>query len=148
MDVSSPRDVACAESAAACIESAAASALSVAASSERASMVADKTGATAETATTDATTSATKDESARAAVCAADVALALVEAIHTKIKDAPAKIFQATLESCMQPMFEKATEAMEHLLPHEITERELDMQEVARIKKHREEELRVVEDGV
>ena len=34
---------------------------------------------------------------------------------------------------------------MEHLLPHEIAERELEMQEAAEIDKRREEELRVTE---
>ena len=77
-------------------------------------------------------------ESARAAVRAAGVALARVEAIH-------AKIFQATSESSMQPTFEKAAVAMEHLLPHEVIERELEMQEAAEIEERREEELRVAE---
>ena len=40
---------------------------------------------------------------------------------------------------------EKVTVAMEHLLPHEIVERELEMQEAAEIKERREEELRVAE---
>ena len=66
-------------------------------------------------------------------------------AIHAKIEDARANIFQATLESSMQSTSEKATVAMEHLLPHEVTERELEMQEVAEIEEHREEELRVAE---
>ena len=34
---------------------------------------------------------------------------------------------------------------MEHLLPHEVAERELEMQEVAEIEERREEELRVAE---
>ena len=34
---------------------------------------------------------------------------------------------------------------MEHLLPHEVAERELEMQEAAEIEEHREEELRVAE---
>ena len=34
---------------------------------------------------------------------------------------------------------------MEHLLPHEVTERELEMQEAAEIEERREEELRVAE---
>ena len=34
---------------------------------------------------------------------------------------------------------------MEHLLPHEIAERELEMQEAAEIEERREEELRVAE---
>ena len=34
---------------------------------------------------------------------------------------------------------------MEHLLPHEVTERELEMQEAAEIEDRREEELRVAE---
>ena len=34
---------------------------------------------------------------------------------------------------------------MEHLLPHEVAERELEMQEEAEIEERREEELRVVE---
>ena len=37
---------------------------------------------------------------------------------------------------------------MEHLLPHEIAERELEMQEAAEIEERREEELRVAEDKV
>ena len=37
---------------------------------------------------------------------------------------------------------------MEHLLPHEIVERELEMQEAAEIEEHREEELRVARDEV
>ena len=41
----------------------------------------------------------------------------------------------------MQPTSEKAAVAMEHLLPHEVTERELEMQEAAEIKDHREEVL-------
>ena len=45
----------------------------------------------------------------------------------------------------MQPMSEKATVAMEHLLPHEIAERELEMQEAAEIEERREEDLRVAE---
>ena len=53
----------------------------------------------------------------RAAVHAVDVVLAWVEAIHAKIEDAHAKIFQATLDSSMQPTSEKAAVAMGHLLP-------------------------------
>ena len=34
---------------------------------------------------------------------------------------------------------------MEHLLPHDVAERELEMQEAAEIKERREEELRVAE---
>ena len=34
---------------------------------------------------------------------------------------------------------------MEHLLPHEVAERELEMQEVVEIEECREEELRVAE---
>ena len=34
---------------------------------------------------------------------------------------------------------------MEHLLPHEVAEQELEMQEAAEIEEHREEELRVAE---
>ena len=34
---------------------------------------------------------------------------------------------------------------MEHLLPHEVAERELEMQEAAEIEERREEELRLVE---
>ena len=66
-------------------------------------------------------------ESARAAVRATDVAMARVEAIRAKIKDAHAKIFQATSDSSMQPSSEKAAVAMEHLLHHEVAERELEM---------------------
>ena len=90
-------------------------------------------------------TAAANTESARAAVRAADIALALVEAIHAKIEDAHAKIFQATSDSSMQPTSEKAAVAMEHLLPHEVAERELEMQEAAEIEERREEELRVAE---
>ena len=42
-------------------------------------------------------------------------------------------------------MSEKAAVAMEHLLPHEVAERELEMQEAAEIEERREEELRVAE---
>ena len=84
-------------------------------------------------------------ESARASVCAADNALARVEAIHAKIEDAHAKIFQATLDSSTQPTFEKATVAMEHLLPHEVAERELQVQEAVEIEERQDEELRVAE---
>ena len=45
----------------------------------------------------------------------------------------------------MQPMSEQAAVAMEHLLPHEVAERELEMQEAAEIKERQEEELRVDE---
>ena len=45
----------------------------------------------------------------------------------------------------MQPTSEKAVVAMEHLLPHEIAERELEMQEAAEIEERREEELRVAQ---
>ena len=34
---------------------------------------------------------------------------------------------------------------MEHLLPHDVAERELEMQEAAEIEERREEELRVAE---
>ena len=119
-----PSAAACAESAAAYAESVAASALSAASSAERASAAADRAAAAAKTAAAAAMTAAANTESARAVVRAADVALARVEAIH-------AKIFQATSDSSMQPMSEKAAVAMEHLLPHEISE------------QRREEELRV-----
>ena len=45
----------------------------------------------------------------------------------------------------MQPTSEKAVVAMEHLLPHEVAERELEMQEAAKIEERREEELHVAE---
>ena len=45
----------------------------------------------------------------------------------------------------MQPTSEKAVVAMEHLLPHEVVEQELKMQEAAEIEERREEELRVAE---
>ena len=45
----------------------------------------------------------------------------------------------------MQPTPEKAAVAMEHLLPHEVAERELEMQEVVEIEECREEELRMAE---
>ena len=45
----------------------------------------------------------------------------------------------------MQPTSENAAMAMEHLLPHEVVERELEMQEAAEIEERREEELRVAE---
>ena len=63
--------------------------------------------------------------------------MARVEAIHAKIEDAHAKIFQATMESSKQPTYEKATVAMEQLLPHEIAERELEMQEAVEIEERR-----------
>nr|XP_020175995.1 splicing factor 3A subunit 2-like [Aegilops tauschii subsp. strangulata] len=113
---------ACTESATAYAESAAASTLSAAASTERASAVADKVAAAAEMAAVATAMTAANAESSRAAVCAANVALSRVE-------DAHAKIFQATSESTMQPTSEKVAVGMEHLLPHEITERELEMQE-------------------
>ena len=123
-----PSAAACAESAAAYDESAAASALSASASAERASAAADRAAAATETAIAAAATAAANAESARATVRATDVALARVEAIH-------AKILQATSESGMQPMSEKAAVAMEHLLPHEVAERELEMQEAVEIEE-------------
>ncbi|KAI4997052.1 hypothetical protein ZWY2020_052394 [Hordeum vulgare] len=87
-------------------------------------------------------------ERSRVVVRSTDVALALVEAIHTKIDDAHAKIFQAPLESNMQPTSEKAAEAMEHVLPYEIAEDELEMQEAVDIEESVEEELHVAEDEV
>ena len=45
----------------------------------------------------------------------------------------------------MQPTSEKAVVAMEHLLPHEVVERDLEMQESVEIKERRDEELRVAE---
>ena len=45
----------------------------------------------------------------------------------------------------MRPTSEKAAVAMEHLLPHEVAERELEMHEVAEIEERREEELHVAE---
>ena len=45
----------------------------------------------------------------------------------------------------MQPTSEKVAVAMEHLLAHEVVERELEMQEAAEIEEHREEELCVAE---
>ena len=45
----------------------------------------------------------------------------------------------------MQPTYEKVAVAMERLLPHEIAERELEMQEAVEIEERREEELRVAE---
>ena len=93
---------------------------------------------TYQTAATAAATAAANAESARAVVHAANVALARVEAIH-------AKKSQATSESSMQPTSKKAAVAMEHLLPHEVVERELEMQEEAEIKERREEELRVAQ---
>ena len=39
----------------------------------------------------------------------------------------------------MQSKSEKAAVAMEHLLPHEMTERELEMQEAAEIEEPRED---------
>ena len=110
----------------------------VAASVERASGAADRVAAAAESAAAVAATVAANAKSARAAVRAADVALALVEAIH-------AKIFQATLESSMQPTSKKVAASMEHLLPHEVVERELEMQEATEIEERREEELCVAQ---
>ncbi|KAI5013740.1 hypothetical protein ZWY2020_040626 [Hordeum vulgare] len=93
-----------------------------------------------------AAAAATSTESARAAVLVVDISLAQVESIHANIEDAHAKIFQATSESSMQTMSEKAAKAMEHLLPHEIAERELEMHEASGIDEHLEEELRMAED--
>ena len=45
----------------------------------------------------------------------------------------------------MQPTSENSAVAMEHLLPHEVAERELEMQEAAEIEERREEELRVAQ---
>ena len=45
----------------------------------------------------------------------------------------------------MQPTSEKAVVAMEHLLPHEVAEQELEMQVAAKIEERPEEELRVAE---
>src|SRR3989337_2419485 len=45
----------------------------------------------------------------------------------------------------MQPTSEKAAVAMEHLLPHEVAEQELEMQEAAEIEERREEELHMAE---
>ena len=45
----------------------------------------------------------------------------------------------------MQPMSKKAVVAMEHLLPHEVAEQELEMQEAAEIEERREEKFRVAE---
>ena len=45
----------------------------------------------------------------------------------------------------MQPTSEKAAVAMEHLLPHEVAEWELEMQEPAEIEEHREEELHIAQ---
>ncbi|KAI5015407.1 hypothetical protein ZWY2020_056797 [Hordeum vulgare] len=39
-------------------------------------------------------------------------------------------------------------ESMEHLLPHEITKRELEMHEAVEIEQRGKEELRVAEDEV
>jgi hypothetical protein len=117
--------------------------LSAAASAERASATGDKAAAAGET-TAIAAVMAANNESTRAAIRATDVALARVEAI--KIKDSRGKIFQASSESIMHPTSKKVAEAMEHLLPHEITERELEMQEAAEIEEHHEEELRVAEE--
>ena len=96
--------------------------------------------AAAETAVIVLVTAVVNTESARGVIRirVADVILARVEAIH-------ARIFQATSDSSMQPTSEKATLAMEHLLPHEVAERELEMQEAAEIEERREEELRVAE---
>ena len=45
----------------------------------------------------------------------------------------------------MQPTSEKVVVAMEHLLPHEVAGRELEMQEATEIKERWQEELCVVE---
>ena len=45
----------------------------------------------------------------------------------------------------MQPTSEKVVVAMEELLPHEVAERELEMQEAAEIEERWEDELRVDE---
>ena len=49
------------------------------------------------------------------------------------------------MESSMQPTSKKAAVSMEHRLPHEVAERELEMQEAAEIEERREEELHVAE---
>lgn len=45
----------------------------------------------------------------------------------------------------MQPTSKMAVVAMEHLLPHEVAEWELEMQEAAEIKERQKEELRMAE---
>ena len=45
----------------------------------------------------------------------------------------------------MQPMSKRVVVAMEHLLPHEVAERELEMQEAAEIEERWLEELCVAE---
>ena len=119
--------------------------MSTTASAQRPSAATVLAATAAKTVAAAAATAAANAESARDAVHATDVALARVEAIHAKIEDAHAKIFQATSDSSMQPTSEKAAVAMEHLLPHEVAERELEMQEAAEIKECWEEELRVAE---
>ncbi|KAI5012408.1 hypothetical protein ZWY2020_024542 [Hordeum vulgare] len=147
IDASSPSDTAFAKSAVAYAESTATSTLSATAFAERTFAQADKAARAEATVVASATMSA-NTKSARAAIRAADFALALIEAIHAKIEDTDTKIFQATLESSMQPTSEKVAQSMEHLLSHEFVERELEMQELAEIEEHREEELRVGEDKV
>ncbi|KAI4977992.1 hypothetical protein ZWY2020_014546 [Hordeum vulgare] len=116
------------------------------ASTERATAAAVRACAVAEKATVARAMVAANTESARATI-RADVALARVEAIHAKTKDAHTNIFQATSESNMQPTSEKVTEAIENRLPHEIAERVLEMQEAEEIKEHRVE-LHMAEDEV
>ncbi|KAI4980753.1 hypothetical protein ZWY2020_021238 [Hordeum vulgare] len=100
--------------------STAASALRAATSGERASAGAIEEVAVAETAAVAAMTAAPNSESAQAA---------------------------ATSESNMQPMSGKEAKAMEHILPHEIIEKELEMHEAAEIEERREE-LSVEESDV
>ncbi|KAI4967774.1 hypothetical protein ZWY2020_014969 [Hordeum vulgare] len=109
---------------------------------------ADGAAAEAETTATPAAMAAANAESARVAFRAADVALARVKAIHANIEDAHTKIFQGILGSSMQPTSEKAAEAMKHMVPPKIAERELEMQEAAEIEEHREEELCGAKDEV
>ncbi|KAE8804334.1 DNA-directed RNA polymerase II subunit RPB1 [Hordeum vulgare] len=118
MVVSSPCDASYAESTTTCAKSATAYAKSAAASAERASGVCDRAAIIVELGAAVAPT------------------------------DAHAKILQATLESSMQPTYEKEAEAMDDLLPHEIVERELELQEVAETEERFVEELHVDKDEV
>ncbi|KAI4987735.1 hypothetical protein ZWY2020_028493 [Hordeum vulgare] len=143
MVASSPRKVACTESTTTYTERTYASEISLDASTERVYAAADRAAAAAETPTAAAAMMAANAESTRVADSAADVALVWVEDIHANIKDTHSNIFQATSESNIQPTSKMVVEAMEHLLPHEIAERELKMQEVVEIDERQEEELRV-----
>ncbi|KAI4998977.1 hypothetical protein ZWY2020_054841 [Hordeum vulgare] len=120
-----------AESVSASDESVAASVLTEATSVERASAAASRVRVAVMATVTSTTTMAANTVSVQ--VCVADVALSRFEAIHDKIEDSHPKIFKDTSVSNRQPMYEKVVETMVYLLSHEITERELEMQDAVEI---------------